>query len=162
MTQPERATIFHTNDLIASQGAVFGATRTWLRAEGLAVLVFSVLLYWKLNASWWIFAVLLLAPDLSMLGYAVSARAGRLCYNVVHSYVLPLSVAMGAIATHHVAALPLVCIWTAHIGMDRSLGYGLKLSDVFGETHLGTLGKPRRGTLGMVDPSQSHGDGAPE
>jgi hypothetical protein len=125
----------------ASDGAISGSTRTWLRADGLAVLVFSVLLYWNFGARWWLFAVLFLVPDLSMLGYTVSPRIGRLSYNIVHSYVLPLSVATAAIATHSVRLLPLVCIWTAHIGMDRFLGYGLKVSDMFGDTHLGRLGK---------------------
>jgi len=33
-----------------SDGAISGAARIWLRAEGLAVLVFSVLLYWNFGA----------------------------------------------------------------------------------------------------------------
>jgi hypothetical protein len=132
---------------VASDGAVSGAARTWLRAEGLAALVFSVLLYWNFGARWWLFVVLLLVPDLSMLGYAVNPRVGRLSYNIVHSYVLPLGVAMAATAAHNVRLLPLVCIWTAHIGMDRFLGYGLKVSDRFGDTHLGRLGKREKMSL---------------
>ncbi|MDR5728077.1 MAG: DUF4260 family protein [Terriglobia bacterium] len=124
-------------------GAVSGTTRAWLRGEGLLVLLLSVLLYWNLGARWWLFLVLLLLPDLSMLGYLVDSRAGKLSYNIVHSYVLPLGLAVAAIATHSVRLLPLVCIWTAHIGMDRVLGYGLKTSGMFGDTHLGVLGKGR-------------------
>jgi hypothetical protein len=30
-------------------------------------------------------------------------------------------------------------IWLAHIGMDRMLGYGLKYSGGFKDTHLGRL-----------------------
>ncbi|MGO8717778.1 MAG: DUF4260 domain-containing protein [Acidobacteriaceae bacterium] len=126
---------------VAASGAVSGATRVWLRTEGLVVLALSVLLYWNFGARWWLFAALLLVPDLSMLGYVVGRRVGRLSYNIVHSYVLPLGVAIAAIATHSVRLLPLICIWTAHIGLDRLLGYGLKVSDRFGDTHLGKLGK---------------------
>lgn len=122
-------------------GAVSGATRAWLRGEGLVVLLLSIVLYWNLGGRWGLFLVLLLIPDLSMLGYLVDPRVGKLSYNVVHSYVLPLGLAVAAIATHSVRLLPLVCIWTAHIGMDRVLGYGLKTSDKFGDTHLGILGK---------------------
>ena len=147
---------------VVSDGAIFGAARTWLRAEGLAVLVFSIVLYWSFSARWWLFVLLLLVPDLSMLGYAVSPRAGRLSYNIVHSYVLPVSIAIAAIATHGVRLLPLVCIWTAHIGMDRFLGYGLKVSNMFGDTHLGRPGRREKMSLGMVDASQTHRDGAPE
>jgi hypothetical protein len=132
---------------VASDGAISGAARTWLRAEGLAVLVFSVLLYWNLSARWWLFVLLLLVPDLSMLGYAVNPRVGRLSYNIVHSYVLPLGLAVAAIATRSIRLLPLVCIWTAHIGMDRFLGYGLKVSDMFGDTYLGKLGKREKMSL---------------
>ena len=32
-------------------------------------------------------------------------------------------------------------IWLAHIGMDRALGYGLKLEDAFTHTHLGWIGR---------------------
>lgn len=150
------------NISVASDGAVSGVTRTWLRAEGLAVLVFSIALYWESGGRWWLFVALLLVPDASMLSYAVNPRVGRISYNVVHSYVLPLSVAIFAIAMHSVRVLPFVCIWTAHIGMDRSLGYGLKTSDRFGDTHLGRLGKKENMVLGMIDASQAHGDGAPE
>ncbi len=125
-------------------GAVSGATRDWLRGEGLVVLLLSILLYWNLGGRWGLFLVLLLIPDLSMLGYLVDPRVGKLSYNVVHSYVLPLGLAVAAIATHSVRLLPLVCIWTAHIGIDRVLGYGLKTSDKFGDTHLGILGKRTR------------------
>jgi hypothetical protein len=147
---------------VASDGAVSGAARTWLRVEGLAVLVFSIVLYWNSGARWWLFGVLLLVPDLSMLGYALSSTAGRISYNIVHSYTLPLSVAIAAIVMHSVRVPPFVCIWTAHIGIDRLLGYGLKTSNRFGDTHLGILGKKKNMTLGMIDASEPHGDGSPE
>jgi hypothetical protein len=35
-------------------------------------------------------------------------------------------------------------IWTSHVGMDRALGYGLKLPSGFQDTHLGRIGKPRQ------------------
>jgi hypothetical protein len=35
----------------------------------------------------------------------------------------------------------LALIWTAHIGMDRALGFGLKYPTAFGNTHLGIVGK---------------------
>jgi len=33
--------------------------------------------------------------------------------------------------------LAVALIWTAHIGLDRAMGYGLKLPDGFKRTHLG-------------------------
>jgi hypothetical protein len=37
--------------------------------------------------------------------------------------------------------LVIALIWLAHIGLDRALGYGLKLTTAFGETHLGRIGR---------------------
>ena len=120
-----------------SEGAVKGAVRTWLKIEGLSVLVVSVLIYWHFGSSWWIFFGLLLVPDLAMLPYLLNPRIGALSYNVVHSYFLPLGLAAGALVSNNVALLPYVCIWTAHIGMDRALGFGLKYPTAFARTHLG-------------------------
>lgn len=38
-------------------------------------------------------------------------------------------------------ALAFGLIWSAHIGFDRLLGYGLKMENGFSETHLGKIGK---------------------
>jgi Domain of unknown function (DUF4260) len=58
-----------------------------LRAEGAVIFVGSVLLYGHGHYHWWVFAVLFLAPDLSMLGYLVNVRLGAMCYNLVHTEV---------------------------------------------------------------------------
>ncbi len=76
-----------------------------------------------------------------MLGYLIDAKVGSVLYNVVHSYVLPVLLSMFAIATNRTALISVICIWTAHIGLDRLLGYGLKYRTAFAATHLGRLGK---------------------
>ena len=124
----------------ANEGVVTGSVRVWLRAESLAAFVLSALLYAHVGSKWWIFAALFLAPDLSMLGYLLDPKIGAACYNVVHSYVAPLALAAAALTTNHPAILPFVCIWTAHIALDRALGYGLKYPTAFSHTHLGLLG----------------------
>ena len=48
-----------------------------LRLEGLAVAAVSAVLYARTGASWWLFAALWLAPDLSMLGYLGGLVLGR-------------------------------------------------------------------------------------
>ena len=47
-------------------------------------------------------------------------------------------------------ALPIAFIWTAHIGMDRALGYGLKYPSAFGDTHLGRVGSMSRSRAVMA------------
>jgi hypothetical protein len=108
----------------------------WLRLEGLAVLVTAVALYAQGDYSWWLFAVLLLAPDLAMVGYLANPRLGAQIYNGVHSYAVVLvSLGIGYFtATPWLLAVSL--IWLAHVGMDRTVGYGLKYSDQFKHTHL--------------------------
>jgi Domain of unknown function (DUF4260) len=116
-----------------------------LRLEGLAAATISAVLYARTGASWWLFAALWLAPDLSMLGYLTGRPCvGARIYNAFHTYLLPVVLALAGLATHKHGLEPFVLIWINHIGVDRMLGYGLKYADGFGSTHLGNLG-PQRG-----------------
>jgi hypothetical protein len=121
--------------------AVASPVLWWLRLEGLAVAALSIALYARSGASWWLFAVLWLVPDFSMLGYLVNSRIGAHSYNAVHSYILPSALALAAFLPHRQALLPFALIWFNHIGVDRLLGYGLKYPAGFGFTHLSRLGK---------------------
>jgi hypothetical protein len=125
-------------------GAVTGGVRLVMQTEGLAAFAVAVLLYVHAGASWQLFAVLFLAPDLSMLGYVAGARIGALAYNLAHSYVGPVAIAAYCLAANDMLAMPFVFIWVAHIGLDRMLGFGLKYADAFGHTHLGLVGRPVR------------------
>lgn len=113
------------------------------RLEGLAALVLGVVAYGWLGQSWWVFALLFLAPDLTMLGYLRSPRLGALTYNLGHTYAAPAVLALAGLALGPLA-YGLAAIWAAHIGFDRMLGYGLKLEAGFEQTHLGPIGKARR------------------
>lgn len=96
------------------------------RGAGAAVLAAATILYGVHGGSWTLFAVLLLAPDVSALGYLVNARVGEVCYNAAHIYAGGLLLGVLGLATG-LLWLPLYAlIWAAHIGMDRLLGYGLK------------------------------------
>jgi hypothetical protein len=107
-----------------------------LRAEGVALLVLSVLLYRETGGGWLMFGGLLLAPDLSMLGYLAGPKLGAAIYNAFHTYAVPAVVgALGMIFASPLA-VPVALIWLAHIGMDRTLGYGLKYPSSFRDTHL--------------------------
>jgi hypothetical protein len=113
-----------------------------LRLEGLAAAAVSAVLYARTGASWWLFAALWLAPDLSMLGYVFSPCAGARIYNAYHNYLPPALLALTALLLNtHNLLLPVALIWANHIGVDRALGYGLKYGEGFGWTHLGRLGR---------------------
>ena len=112
-----------------------------LRAEAVALFVSGVLLYLQLGGEPWWLLLLLLVPDVSMLGYLGGPRLGALTYNLVHNLVIGLAaLAMGWFAA--IAPLALAgAVLVAHVGMDRSLGYGLKLPTDFKDTHLGRIGR---------------------
>ena len=113
-----------------------------LRLEGLLVATVTAIVYARTGASWWLFAALWLAPDLSMLGYLTGRPCwGARVYNAFHTYLLPGLLALAALALHARGALPFALIWINHIGVDRLLGYGLKYSDGFGFTHLSRMGR---------------------
>jgi hypothetical protein len=121
-------------------GAVSGAPLVLLRLEGAAVLVAATLAYAALGGRWAWFAGLFLVPDLSMLGYLGGRRLGAACYNAGHSYLGPAALAALGVAASLPMLLGVACIWTAHIGFDRLLGFGLKYATSFGDTHLGSRG----------------------
>lgn len=110
--------------------------RSLLHAEGLAVLVGSLVVYFDQGYGWLALVLLFLAPDLSMLGYLGGPRLGSLTYDVVHTYVSPVALGVVGVATGSGVAVQLTLIWLAHIGLDRFLGYGLKYPTGFRDTHL--------------------------
>lgn len=122
-----------------SEGAVHGSVRLWLRLEGVAAFLLATYLYGREDGSWLLFAALFFVPDISFAGYVAGPRVGAACYNIAHSYVGPALLA--AISLSAGTTVGLAMVWGAHVGFDRALGYGLKYSTSFGETHLGRIGR---------------------
>ena len=113
--------------------------RLTLQGEGAALAAICVVLYAQMGGGWLMFALLILAPDVFMLGYLHSPRLGAALYNIGHSYLSPFALAASAFFTAMPMGLLLALIWGAHIGADRALGYGLKYPSFFKDTHLGRL-----------------------
>jgi len=122
-------------------GSVTGGVRLMLRLEGLVLFAVMMLLYVHWGASWWLFALLFLAPDLSFIAYLARPKIGALVYNAAHSTVAPAALMFVGLSLTAPLLLSIATIWLAHIGIDRSLGYGLKYSAGFAFTHLGRIGK---------------------
>jgi Domain of unknown function (DUF4260) len=110
--------------------------RLLLRLEGLAIGVASVVLYAEGDHSWILFALLILAPDLSFAGYAAGPRVGALVYDLAHTSAWPIAVGVVGVLAESETAIAVALVWLAHIGIDRSLGYGLKYPTQFKDTHL--------------------------
>jgi len=121
-------------------GTVEGVPRILLRLEGIVLAAGSLYMYHRIGANWWLFAILILAPDLSMLGYLAGTRVGAIAYNALHVTLGPLVCAGLGFLLPSFDLLSIALIWAAHIGVDRALGYGLKYAAGFGFTHLGRIG----------------------
>jgi hypothetical protein len=122
-----------------------------LRLEGLVAFIASLYAYQALGGNWWIFAVLILAPDLAMLGLLRGQVFGARLYNAAHTYTVPALLGALAYAAGAAWLLPLAVIWIAHIGLDRALGYGLKYPGLDHHTHLGLIGKAKRKAQKLAD-----------
>jgi hypothetical protein len=110
--------------------------RFLLRAEGLALLAGAIALYFHLDYGWVLLVVLALAPDLSMLGYLAGPRVGATAYDLAHTEVWPVALAIAGVLGGVDGLVQVALIWLAHIGADRLLGYGLKYPTSFKDTHL--------------------------
>ncbi len=111
-----------------------------LRLEGLALLGIGIYAFTLADVSWWWFALFLLVPDVSMIGYLQDPGLGATIYNIGHSMLGPVLLFAWSWAGGPDVAFATGAIWLSHIGMDRMFGYGLKYGDDFTHTHLGTIG----------------------
>jgi hypothetical protein len=96
-----------------------GQQSLWLRAESLAILVGTLWLYGHYGAGWLLFALFFAVPDLSLLTGVVSRYAAAAVYNVAHSYVVGVGLALVGFYTSDHSVLALALAWMAHIGFDR-------------------------------------------
>ncbi|MBO1627523.1 DUF4260 domain-containing protein [Bacillus arachidis] len=110
-----------------------------IHMEGLIVLVASLYMYSLCDFSWFIFFLLLLAPDVSMLAYLINNRIGAQIYNLFHTYIISILLILIGVFLKLDVLLMIGLIWTAHIGMDRLFGYGLKYQTDFKDTHIQKL-----------------------
>ena len=106
-----------------------------LHIEGAVLLAVAVGSYSWSGGNWWLFALLILAPDLAMIGYLRSKELGAVIYNAFHIYLWPALLVASGLLTGNRLFGQLGLIWFAHIGMDRMMGYGLKYPSDFKDTH---------------------------
>lgn len=111
------------------------------RIEGFTVFAISLYFYNYLQFNIIIFAIFLFSFDIFMLGYFFNKKIGAYIYNFGHSMSIPLLLVSVALLANNRFAIGVSLVWFAHIGLDRALGYGLKLTSGFGDTHLGKIGR---------------------
>lgn len=116
-------------------------TRLWQQIEGGLVFLALIAAVWALGApwAWWVSVLIFFAPDLSFAAYGLGAKIGASAYNVVHIYGLGLAMAVVGLAVASPGLIAAGLLLSAHVGMDRMLGYGLKEESGFKDTHMGSL-----------------------
>lgn len=115
--------------------------KTIIKLEELGLFILGIYLFSLLNYSWWWFLVLILAPDLSMIGYAFNPKTGAFLYNLFHHKGIAILIyIIGSYSKIEYIQL-IGTILLAHAAMDRIFGYGLKYQKGFKYTHLGEIGK---------------------
>ncbi|MFD1603604.1 DUF4260 domain-containing protein [Flavobacterium artemisiae] len=115
--------------------------KTVLKLEETALFILGIFLFSRLNYEWWWFLALILAPDLSMIGYAFGNKAGAFFYNAFHHKgIAVLIYVFGCYFDIEMLQLMGIILFS-HSAMDRIFGYGLKYEKGFKYTHLGEIGK---------------------
>jgi Domain of unknown function (DUF4260) len=112
-----------------------------LRSEQVAVFATGVVVWLANGGSPLLLIPAWLAVDLSMIGYLAGPRVGSITYNAAHNLVLPLALVGLGWWTDTAWLVLAAAVFITHLGLDRALGYGLKLPTDFRDTHLGRIGK---------------------
>lgn len=112
-----------------------------LKLEELAMMLFAFYLFSLLDYSWWLFALLFFTPDAGILGYLINPKFGAISYNLLHHKAAAILLYFTGIYMNLPVLMLIGLIMFAHSSFDRILGYGLKYSDNFKNTHLGLIGK---------------------
>ncbi len=99
----------------------------------------SMLLFSHLDFAWWWFPVLILLPDIGMIGYVISTRVGAITYNFFHNKGIAIAIMILGWQLESSLMMLIGIILFGHASMDRIFGYGLKYPDSFKNTHLGQL-----------------------
>ncbi|MCF8465311.1 MAG: DUF4260 domain-containing protein [Flavobacteriales bacterium] len=92
------------------------------------------------NVSWWAYLLLFIGPDVGMVGYIINPRIGAYTYNLLHHKGIAVATGLAGFFTGSTLVFLSGVVLLGHSSMDRVFGFGLKHSDNFKNTHLGTIG----------------------
>ena len=114
-----------------------------IHVEEIAMVGMSIYGLYLLDVSWWFYLILLIGPDLSMLGYLAGEKNGAITYNLFHHKAVALFMySIGMYSGNEILQLIGIILF-GHSSMDRMMGYGLKYFTGFQFTHLGKIGKEK-------------------
>lgn len=113
--------------------------KTTLKLEELAMFALGIFAFNQLDFAWWWFLILILTPDIGMVGYLINTKIGALSYNIFHHKGVAILIYFtGIYLANEMLQLAGIILFT-HAALDRIFGYGLKYSSSFNDSHLGPL-----------------------
>jgi uncharacterized protein DUF4260 len=112
-----------------------------LRLEEFFLFGLALFLFTQLDYGWGWYALLFLAPDLSIAGYLANPRVGAWTYNLIHHKGLAVALYILGYLFSVQWLMLMGTILLGHSSLDRVFGYGLKYPDAFQNTHLGRIGR---------------------
>jgi len=89
---------------------------------------------------WWVWILIFLLPDFSMLGYAFNNKTGALVYNLFHHQLTAVLVWFAGFLLQDEVLQLSGLVLLGHSSLDRVMGFGLKTKAGFKFTHLNTQG----------------------
>ena len=114
--------------------------KTLIKLEEFMMFTLGIFMFGLLGYQWWWFLILILVPDVGMLGYLLGDKVGAITYNLFHHKGLAIILYFaGMYLSSSMIQLAGVILF-AHASMDRVFGYGLKYDKGFKYTHLGEIG----------------------
>ncbi len=114
-----------------------------LQAEEFFLFTTSLYGLYLLNAEWWFYLLLIIGPDISMLGYLAGNKTGAIVYNIFHHKGVAVMFFVVGIIFQLWTIQVIGILLFGHSAMDRFFGYGLKYFAGFTDTLIGKIGAPK-------------------
>lgn len=118
--------------------------KSLIQLEEIAMVALSIYALYLLGVSWWFYVILLIGPDISMLGYLAGEKPGAISYNLFHHKGTAIAFFLVGLISNSWILQVVGILLFGHSSMDRILGYGLKYFTAFTDTHLGKIGSQKK------------------
>jgi hypothetical protein len=111
-----------------------------IQLEEAAMFGITIYVLYFLKVEWWVYLLLLIGPDISMIGYLAGNKVGAVMYNLFHHKAVAMIIFLIGLVNYNATLEIAGLVLFGHSSMDRMLGYGLKTFAGFKFTHLGQIG----------------------
>lgn len=110
-----------------------------IKIEEISILILSIYGLFLFDSPWWCYLLLVLGPDISMVGYLAGNSIGAILYNIFHHKAISVILFIIGFILSSLEMKITGIILFGHSSMDRAFGFGLKYKKGFNFTHLGNI-----------------------